>query len=84
MILLALEMERKAKEEQEKKDKSAAAEARSASLHEGHRAAAAELKRDQDEMGEILGRMDERLLMIEEQIMDMRRDQGRRKVLGIF
>ncbi len=84
VILLALEMDRKAKEEREKKEKAATEAARVEALHEGHRQVEAELRRDQEDMGELLGRMDERLLMIEEHFLDMRRDQSRRRFLGIF
>ena len=83
IVLLLIEMDRKAKEDAEKKTKSVSEAARINELHEGHLKAEKEMRREQQEINDMLGRMDERLMMLEEQILDIRKDQNKRR-WGIF
>ena len=71
-------MDRKSLEDADKKKKQAEEVARINALHEQHMEREKYLNQEQDEMKEILSRLDERLLMIEEQVMDIRKSQNRR------
>jgi len=71
-------MDRKSVEETEKKKKQAEEAGRISALHERHIEQENSLKKDQDQLKEILARLEERLLMMEEQIMDIRKSQTRR------
>ena len=82
-------MDRKATEDAVKKEKTTSETARIDQLHERHLQAEADLKKNQNDMEELLNRMDERMLMIEEQILDMRKHneqqaEQRQRILGIF
>ena len=81
VVLLLLEMDRKYKEEETKKAKSAAETDRINGLHAQHTIAETELRLQQREINEVLGRLDERLMMIEEQILDRNKSKKR---FGIF
>lgn len=78
VVLLLLEMDRKAQEDREKKLKGDAERQRIDDLHAAHFKAAEELKRDQDDLHEVLNRLDERMMMMEEQVLDIRKGQSRR------
>ncbi|KAG7673117.1 hypothetical protein Ndes2526B_g05309 [Nannochloris sp. 'desiccata'] len=78
IALILIEMERKSVEESEKKRKQLEEAARITALHERHIEQEKSLKADQDQMNQILSRLEERLLMMEEQIMDIRKSQTRR------
>ena len=68
-------MDRKAKEDAVKKEKESSEHARIEGLHERHLRAEAEVREEQKELNDMLGRLDERLMMIEEQLMDVRKMQ---------
>jgi hypothetical protein len=76
-------MDRKSIEESEKKKKQAEERATIQALHERHMETEKTLKEDQEELKEVLSRLDERLLMMEEQIMDIRKSQSHRRWFGI-
>jgi hypothetical protein len=76
-------MDRKAIEESEKVRKKFEETARINELHDRHLQTEKSLKEDQDELKEVLSRLDERLLMMEEQILDIRKSQSHRRWFGI-
>lgn len=77
--LLALEMARKSEEDAQKKAKADAEKDRIEELHRRHLDAEEELKKESNDLEELINRIDERLLLIEEQLMDIRQHQTRKR-----
>ena len=78
IVLLLVEMDRKSKEEAVKKAKSDAERLHNEDLHQRHMESVEEMKRKQGEIEHVISRLEERMMMFDEQLMDIRQGQRRR------
>jgi len=81
IVLLLVEMDRKSKEDALKKAKSDAEKKRNDTLHDQHLRTEEAIRKKTSDLEDLLGRIDDRLLIMEEQLLDLRRTQAKRRWL---